>query len=389
MTSKKPQVEASRNELIEALDSEGPKVTILDIPIEQIESDPNQPREHFDPDKLKSLAESMVRDGLLQEPGVYPIETESGIPTRFRLIYGERRFQAAKLIGWRALRCKVAAGDDTGAINELKLMDRQWSENAERDGLSALEEGKAILAVVNVLRQQEPDVAVGSLIERVAVQRNIHPRTARFMVSLVEAPESLRQALLMRRVEKNVAFLLLVYWNGLQKDGKVDAAGKRQIKYRNLVREWASAQGIPFDGDAIAKYAAATAQDVKIVRATCKAGERMESFLEDKFTAVVHKAIDQKWTVEETRRRLSRQGPTKPDPADNEGPPAPLYEQIGSRVGKARLVVHLERMRSRDVSRDQLEELGRTLRSVLAEVEKLTTNANRASRDAPATSQTG
>ena len=89
-------VEGRGGDLLEQLESRKQKVVIREIPLTSIERDPNQPRQHIDAEKLRSLADSMTRDGLLQEPAVCPIETDGmGVPTRFRLVYGERRWLAA------------------------------------------------------------------------------------------------------------------------------------------------------------------------------------------------------------------------------------------------------------------------------------------------------
>lgn len=364
------RVEGERESLLGELDSSRQKVVIREIAVESVERDPNQPRQHVDEEKLKSLADSLARDGLLQEPAVYPVQAdEMGVPTHFRLIYGERRWLAARLLGWRTLRCKIVARGDQGAIDEVKLLDRQWSENAERDGLSALEEGKAIAAKVNVLQKQEPDVARGTLIERVAAERHVHPMTARNMVALVDAPESLQQAILARRVEKNLAFVLLRHWNAMRKDAASEAVNKREMRYREIVREWAAAQGIPFDAQAITKYANATAQDVKVARATCRAADKMQETLENEFAAVVAKAIEKKWTVEEATRRLNRKnGPAKLAAADDVA--QPVWEEIAGK-GRARLVIHLERLRPA-AGASPLEKLAARLRALLAEVEHLT-----------------
>src|SRR5436309_35968 len=67
---------------------------ILRIPITEIETNPNQPRHHFDEQALNELAASIKMHDIIQ-----PI-TVSKLPNnRYRLISGERRYRAAKIAG--------------------------------------------------------------------------------------------------------------------------------------------------------------------------------------------------------------------------------------------------------------------------------------------------
>jgi ParB family chromosome partitioning protein len=52
-------------------------VVVQDIPLDAIESDPAQPRRVFDEGKLQSLAASIEKYGLLQEPGVIAVAADA------------------------------------------------------------------------------------------------------------------------------------------------------------------------------------------------------------------------------------------------------------------------------------------------------------------------
>lgn len=68
---------------------------VLDLPIDALRPNPNQPRIEFDEASLRSLSDSIRRYGILQPLTVR--RTDEG----YELIAGERRLRAAKLAGLR------------------------------------------------------------------------------------------------------------------------------------------------------------------------------------------------------------------------------------------------------------------------------------------------
>jgi len=105
---------------------------ILELPIESIRPNPRQPRQHFDPEGIAELAESIRQHGILQ-----PL-TVRRKPEGWELIAGERRLRAAKLAELETVPCiEAAVTDDTSAL--LALI-----ENLQRRDLHYLEEAAAI-----------------------------------------------------------------------------------------------------------------------------------------------------------------------------------------------------------------------------------------------------
>lgn len=101
---------------------------ILRIPIDQIETNPKQPRYDFDEQALNELAASIKIHDIIQ-----PI-TVSKLPTgKYRLISGERRFRAAKIAGLKDLPAYIRQADDQQLL-ELALL-----ENLQREDLNAIE----------------------------------------------------------------------------------------------------------------------------------------------------------------------------------------------------------------------------------------------------------
>jgi ParB family chromosome partitioning protein len=99
-----------------------------EISLDFIETNPFQPREHFEQDALQDLAESIRMHGIIQ-----PITVRKIAPRKFQLISGERRLQASKLAGLRQIPAYVRTADDQQMI-EMALI-----ENIQRENLNAIE----------------------------------------------------------------------------------------------------------------------------------------------------------------------------------------------------------------------------------------------------------
>ncbi len=110
---------------------------VTELPVASIEPNPNQPRKHFDEDELRSLADSIRQNGLLQ-----PIVVRTQ-PTGYQIVAGERRWQAARLIGLERVPVIIREVSDD-EILQLALI-----ENLQREDLSPLEEAAGYAALIN------------------------------------------------------------------------------------------------------------------------------------------------------------------------------------------------------------------------------------------------
>ena len=71
------------------------------IAIEDIQTNPYQPRKHFSSEKLNELANSIRENGLIQ-----PIIVRKSSIIGYEILAGERRFRAAKLAGLTQIPAK-------------------------------------------------------------------------------------------------------------------------------------------------------------------------------------------------------------------------------------------------------------------------------------------
>lgn len=101
---------------------------IASIPIDQIETNPFQPRVDFDLEALTELADSIREQGIIQ-----PLTVRKMGYDRFQLISGERRLRASSLAGLTEIPCYIRIANDQQVL-EMALV-----ENIQRENLNALE----------------------------------------------------------------------------------------------------------------------------------------------------------------------------------------------------------------------------------------------------------
>ena len=121
------------------------------VPVDEIHSNPRQPRRRFAPEATDGLAGSIKAQGLLQPIVVRP-RPEGG----YELIAGERRWRAARQAGVETLPALVREADDRDSLL-LGLV-----ENVAREQLSAVEEARAYAVLVD-----EFGLSLGDIAERV------------------------------------------------------------------------------------------------------------------------------------------------------------------------------------------------------------------------------
>ncbi len=101
---------------------------VTNLPLDQIEANPFQPRSHFEEQALTELAESIKIHGIIQ-----PVTVRKMGYDRFQLISGERRFRASQLAGLEHVPAYVRVANDQ-AMLEMALV-----ENIQRENLDAIE----------------------------------------------------------------------------------------------------------------------------------------------------------------------------------------------------------------------------------------------------------
>ncbi len=101
---------------------------VIDMPLGNIHPNPNQPRTHFDEERIQELAQSIQELGIIQ-----PITVRKTAANTFEIVSGERRFRAAKAIGLKTLPAYVRFANDQESL-EMALV-----ENIQRQDLDPIE----------------------------------------------------------------------------------------------------------------------------------------------------------------------------------------------------------------------------------------------------------
>ena len=99
-----------------------------EIPIEQIEPNPDQPRREFDATAMQELAASIQNMGIIA-----PITLRQVAYDRYQIIAGERRWRASQMAGLKSIPAYIRTVEDENVM-ELALV-----ENIQREDLNAIE----------------------------------------------------------------------------------------------------------------------------------------------------------------------------------------------------------------------------------------------------------
>jgi len=215
-----------------------------EIPLSAIEPDPHQPRQTFDEEKLKELADSIKLYGVLS-----PILVKAGqLPGRYTLISGERRFRAAHLAGLSSIPAIVNQGEEADG----RTLAIQLVENLQRDDLSSIERAHAIGALRDAHNLSIRDIADKLSISKSAVQRSLE---------ILQLPHDLLNALKQGAAESKVLLLAKI------EDESVRAAYLKDLDVltrSELERNLSSKQTDNDDVSTTAAPRALTAEDLRI-----------------------------------------------------------------------------------------------------------------------------
>lgn len=113
-----------------------PEFSIVNLNVNEIEPDPNQPRKFFDEEELKQLADNIKTYGLLQ-----PIVVRKIGEHKYHIISGERRYRAHLLNEEKTIKAIVRTSFDPTQIGYL-----QMAENIQRANLSTAEIAEFIVS---------------------------------------------------------------------------------------------------------------------------------------------------------------------------------------------------------------------------------------------------
>ena len=122
--------------------------TITKMNPAEIQPNEAQPRKHFTQDQMKALVQSIQEHGVLQPIIISP--TNEG----YKIIAGERRWRAARLLGLSEIPVLVKSVDSMKAL-ELALV-----ENIQREDLNPIDKARAYLELKNNFGLTQEQIAI-------------------------------------------------------------------------------------------------------------------------------------------------------------------------------------------------------------------------------------
>jgi ParB family chromosome partitioning protein len=169
------QTEEQQEEVVKTLAS-----NIVEIPVNQIEENPFQPRTDFDEEALDELAQSISVHGLIQ-----PITVRRLSERKYQLISGERRWRATQKAGIEQIPAYVRLA------NDQEMLEMALVENIQREQLNPIE-----VAISYQRLMQECELSHEALSERVGKKRS----TITNYVRLLKLPPQIQNTLKNKKI---------------------------------------------------------------------------------------------------------------------------------------------------------------------------------------------
>jgi ParB family transcriptional regulator, chromosome partitioning protein len=179
---------ASETNLPQGIYTEDSKDKIIELEINRILPNPDQPRTHFNEEKIRELSESIKSTGLIQ-----PITVRKEGDVYF-LVAGERRLRACKLAGFDRIRSIIMQRDKDDNLTIALI------ENLQREDLDPVEEAKAYRILINKFKLKQQEIA-----EKVGKDR----ATIANSIRLLNLDEKIQQALSDGKISVGHAKVLL------------------------------------------------------------------------------------------------------------------------------------------------------------------------------------
>jgi ParB/RepB/Spo0J family partition protein len=162
---------------------------VRNVPLDRIDSNPDQPRLSFDEAALDELAASIREHGILQ-----PILVRPRDGGRYQLIAGERRWRAAQIAGLDEVPAMIEEIDDDTAM-EIAII-----ENLQREDLSPLDE-----ALMYERMTHDHGYSVRKLAQKLGKDKGYIENRLR----LADAPAEVKQLVSLRKDTLSHAYELL------------------------------------------------------------------------------------------------------------------------------------------------------------------------------------
>jgi len=186
---------------------------LLNLKIDRIVTNSNQPRKYFDNEKMSELKDSIKNSGLLQ-----PITVRKISNGKYEIVAGERRYRACRELGMENIPViEMNVGDARGY--ELSVL-----ENIQRENLNPIEEAESYLMLMEVYGYTQEKLS-----EKLGKTRSSVSNKMR----ILKLPASVKEMVKKGEISYGHARTLL----SLSDEKKIEAAAKEIINKGYSVRE--------------------------------------------------------------------------------------------------------------------------------------------------------
>lgn len=201
--------------------------SIIEVELDKIFPNPDQPRRAFDEESLEELSASIRKIGLIQ-----PVTLRREEDGSYRIIAGERRYRASLMAGLTSIPAYIKAADDK------ELMEMALVENIQREDLNSIEIALAYQNLIESLSLTQEQLS-----ERVGKKRT----TITNYLRLLKLPAEVQMGVKDKKIDMGHARALvtmndpvaqLSLYNLILEDG----LSVRKVE--TIVREYA--EGTPF-----------------------------------------------------------------------------------------------------------------------------------------------
>lgn len=216
----KIKVEEKKEEAIatQAISTSVAGYQILNVPIEKVSANDEQPRQHFADSKIQELAESICEQGLIQ-----PIIVRRLPDQNYQIVAGERRWRACKMLGM--VEIPVIIRDEfEKADNSAKADLASVIENIQRVELNPIELAEAYSKILKNYNYTQDELAKKLGVSRVSVANTLR---------LQKLPMSVKEAVVEGKMSEGHARALLT----LEKEDDISALAQEIIAQGLNVRE--------------------------------------------------------------------------------------------------------------------------------------------------------
>lgn len=171
---------------------------IFNIPLNQIEANPNQPRKIFSRLEMEELANSIREYGIIQ-----PLILTKTAFDKYEIVAGERRWRAAQILELKTVPAIVRT------MGEMEKFEISLLENIQRQDLNPMERSRAYQRLTDEFGLNQEQIAI-----KLGKARATIANTLRLLI----LPESVQQAIEQGRITEGHAKVLLSLEDGQKQE---------------------------------------------------------------------------------------------------------------------------------------------------------------------------